>query len=250
MPYFTFQEKRIYYRESGSGRLLTLLTGNTGSSALHDREIAYFAKKYRVISPDYIGYGKSERIDRFPIDFWWKNADMVINLIHRIEGEEVIVVGTSGGGMIALNMAILAPNLIKAVVADSFVGEFLDPGWVELLVKDRELKTDSQRSFWEIAHGKDWEEIVEKDSLMLMEVAEEGGSVFKKRLNEILCPVLLTGSLSDHLIPNIERGMSDVSRQIPSSKIVFYPNGAHPLMWSKATEFRREVISFLGRLET
>jgi len=42
-------------------------------------------------------------------------------------------------------------------------------------------------------------------------------------------PVLFTGSLSDDLIPDIERGMCPVARQISSSKMVFYPNGKHPL---------------------
>ena len=248
MPYFSYQGKRIYYRETGSGEILIVLAGNTASSAMHDGEIEYFCKDYRVICPDYLGYGKSERIDSFPIDFWWSNAHVVLELIHNLKVDSIIAVGTSGGAMIALNMAIIAPNLIKAVVADGFVGEFWTLEWAQTIAENRNTKSRFQRSFWHAAHGEDWEKVVQKDSLMLVEAARKGESAFKGRLKEISCPVLFIGSLSDDLIPDIERGMCEVARQISSSKVVFYPNGTHPLMWSKAIEFRKEASSFLNSL--
>lgn len=151
--------------------------------------------------------------------------------------------------MIALNMAIIAPNLVKAVIADGFIGEFWSLEWAKTIVKDRDAKTRFQRSFWQAAHGEDWEKVVQKDSLMLLEAARKGKSAFEGRLKEISCPVLFTGSLSDDLIPDIEQGMCRVARQISSSKVVFYPNGTHPLMWSRAVEFRKEASSFLTNLE-
>jgi pimeloyl-ACP methyl ester carboxylesterase len=84
---------------------------------------------------------------------------------------------------------------------------------------------------------------------MLTKAARLGKSLFKQRLKEIKCPVLLTGSLSDDMIPNIEKCMGNVAKQIFSSKIVFYPTGAHPLMWSDRVKFRKEVINFIGSLE-
>lgn len=248
MPHFSYQGKRVYYREKGSGEVLIILPGNTASSALHDGEIDYFCKNYRVICPDYLGYGKSERIDSFPTDFWWSNAHVVLGLIRNLQVDSIIAVGTSGGAIIALNMAIIAPDLVKAVVADGFVGEFWSLEWAQAIAKKRNTKTRFQRSFWQAAHGEDWEKVVQEDSLMLVEAARKGESAFKKRLKEITCPVLFTGSLSDDLIPDIERGMCRVARQISCSKVVFYPDGAHPLMWSRAVEFRKEVRSFLNNL--
>lgn len=98
MPYFDFQGKRIHYREKGSEEVLVFLTGNTSSSAVHDGEIDYFAKKYRVICPNYIGYGKSRRIEPFPSDFWWVNAHIVVELVRNLAIDSVVIVGTSGGG--------------------------------------------------------------------------------------------------------------------------------------------------------
>ncbi len=249
MPYFIYQKKKIYYREEGKGELLILLPGNTASSAVHNEEINYFAQKFRVICPDYIGYGKSERVKHFPVDFWWANANMVVELIHSIKADYVILVGTSGGGIIALNTAIIEPLLVKAVVADSFMGEYLDPIWIKTVVKERETKTNAQKAFWNAAHGDSWEEVIKADSLMLTKAARLSKSLFKQRLKEIKCPVLLTGSLSDDMIPNIEKAMCNVAKQIFSSKIVFYPTGAHPLMWSERVKFRKEVINFINSLE-
>jgi pimeloyl-ACP methyl ester carboxylesterase len=64
-----------------------------------------------------------------------------------------------------------------------------------------------------------------------------GESLLKGRAEEIVCPVLLTGSLSDDMLPYIENGMCDVARKIKSSKVVFYPMGGHPLMWSNSDKF-------------
>ena len=249
MPYFIYQKRKIYYREEGKGELLILLPGNTASSAVHNEEINYFAKKFTVICPDYIGYGKSERVKHFPVDFWWTNANMVVELIHNIKADYVILVGTSGGGIIALNIAIIEPLLVKAVVADSFMGEHLDPIWIKTVVKEREVKTSAQKAFWNAAHGDGWEEVIKADSLMLTKAARLGKSLFKQRLKEIKCPVLLTGSLSDEMIPNIEKCMGNIAKQIFSSKIVFYPAGTHPLMWSDRVKFRKEVINFIDSLE-
>jgi hypothetical protein len=39
-----------------------------------------------------------------------------------------------------------------------------------------------------------------------------------------------------------------MSRQIPDSRVYFSGDGDHPLMWSRAEEFRQVCDYFLGRL--
>jgi pimeloyl-ACP methyl ester carboxylesterase len=58
MPYFVYDGKRIFYRDEGKGDVVLLLPGNTASSASHDAEVEFFTNYFRVICPDYAGYGK------------------------------------------------------------------------------------------------------------------------------------------------------------------------------------------------
>ena len=98
MPYFTFEDKRIFYIDEGEGNAVLLLPGNTASSAVHSSEIEYFSKNNRVICPDYIGYGKSDRVQALEEDFWIYNAEMCVELMKHLGLSRYAVMGTSGGG--------------------------------------------------------------------------------------------------------------------------------------------------------
>jgi len=248
MPYYSYQGKKIFYCDEGKGECIVLLPGNTSSSAVHFMDIEFFSKEFRVICPDYIGYGKSDRIDNLQENFWWYNAEMVIELIQSLGVKKIIALGTSGGGIIALNTAIIAPQIVNCVIADSFKGEVMSREWVKQIIQDREMKTEGQQKFWGYAHGEDWEKVIKFDSLMFEKVASTSESLLKGRAEEIICPVLLTGSLCDDMLPYIENGMCDVARKIRSSKVVFYSMGSHPLMWSNTDKFRKEVVDFINNL--
>ena len=90
MPYFRYKEKSVFYRDEGKGEPLLILAGNTASSSAHDDDIAFFSGWFRVLCPDYIGYGKSDRVDRFPTDFWAENAEMCAALINYLGLSEVV----------------------------------------------------------------------------------------------------------------------------------------------------------------
>ncbi|SKC89305.1 alpha/beta fold hydrolase [Maledivibacter halophilus] len=248
MPYFNYNGRKVYFINKGQGDPLILLPGNTSSSSAHRYDIEFFSKYYRVICPDYLGYGKTERLKRVQLDFWWSNAEMCKELLKSLDIKDCILVGTSGGGIIAINIAIISPELVKCVVADSITGEYPNKNDFDKQVEARKMATDEMKLFWQICHGEDWQEVVELDSQLLKHVSKENESFYKKRLNEITCPVLLTGSLSDDAITNIEINICNVSRQITNSKIMLFPTGFHPLMWSRPEDFRESVMDFFKKI--
>ncbi|MFX4262820.1 alpha/beta fold hydrolase [Pelotomaculum propionicicum] len=248
MPYFSWNSNKIFYRDEGEGETVLLLPGNTCSSSVHKGDIEYFSQRYRVICPDYHGYGKSGRVESFPIDFWWYNALMCVELINSLQIPGIFVIGTSGGGLIGLNVAILSRGSVKCVVADSIPGEFPGEDDIVSVTNARKVITERQARFWARAHGEDWLDVISLDTRLVVKNARAGESFYKGRLGEIQCPVLLTASLADDLVVNIEGRVAGVARQILSSKAVFYATGAHTLMQSRPDEFRAEVSHFLENL--
>lgn len=248
MPYSCYKNKKIFYRDEGKGQTILLLPGNTSSSSIHDAEIEFFSKQYRVICPDYLGYGKSDRVERFPVDFWWYNAEMCVQLMRSLQVGDFIVIGTSGGGMVALNVAIMSRGSVKCAVADSIPGEFPGADDIELLMNGRGCMTEGQILFWTRAHGKDWREVVRLDTMLIVDAAKKEESFYKGRLGEIECPVLLTGSLADKVVVNIEVGIANIAKQILTSKVVLFPAGGHTLMLSRPEAFRAEVTGFIEKL--
>ena len=66
MSYFPYGSYQVYYESHGTGRPLTLLHGNTASGRMFDPIIPVLAEKYRVITMDFLGCGRSDRIATWP----------------------------------------------------------------------------------------------------------------------------------------------------------------------------------------
>lgn len=245
--YYDYNGKRIFYRDIGEGDVIILLPGNTASSAAHIGEIDYFSQNYRVICLDYIGYGQSERIDKSWANFWYECALMIVSLMKDLKINKYKIIGSSGGGLIGLNIAILAPEKTELVVADSLIGEYINESISDKIIKGRIHIDNGIKEFWRYAHGEDWERVIELDSKMIEEFSGRGKSIFDGKLNMIKCPVLLIGSLNDDLVPDIQLNMGKICKQIKNSKLLLYSYGRHPVMWTNAENYRKDVMEFLAR---
>jgi len=249
MPTFIHQHHRLFYRQQGNGPLLLILPGNTSSSTHHEGELAYFGKRYHAASLDFRGTGRSERLVEWPDNWFELAAHDAAALVAHLGQEKAIVIGTSGGAIVALLMAILHPDSVRAVVADSSV-EFYPSGSLSKSVAERSQRTPGQVGFWQHAHGDDWQQVVDADSDMLLRIERNGGDIYRARLKDIYCPVLLTASLRDDLLPgNIGAQICSMAWQISGSGVYFKDSGYHPLMWSQSDEFRAICTTWLSLLE-
>jgi len=245
MPYFTYQSMRIHYARAGKGPPMLLLPGNTGSSAIQRGEIRHFSRWFDVVCPDYLGYGRSDRLAELPPEFWWENARMLTELVDHLCVRECVVVGTSGGSLIGLNLAVVAPEAVRCVVADSCPGDRMSAEWAQWLVAQRTNDDPEASRFYRAAHGDDWRQVIDADSAMFLATTRAGNLPCRGKLNEVSCPVLFTAALADHMIEHIEEGVCEAARQIKHAKVVLVSGGAHPLMWSHPELFRREAMRFI-----
>lgn len=74
MPYFSYAGKKCYYEMHGEGMPLLLLHGNTASSKMFAGAVEYFADMFQVILIDFLGHGKSDRLEKFPADLWYEEG--------------------------------------------------------------------------------------------------------------------------------------------------------------------------------
>jgi pimeloyl-ACP methyl ester carboxylesterase len=146
--------------------------------------------------------------------------------------------------MVALLMAAIYPERVRAVVADSFA-ERLDPNRLRAEVAERRKREPGAVAFWRHAQGDDWEQVVEADSELLLRLANRGGDWLRGRLPQVRCPVLFTASLRDQLVPNAAADCARMAARLPGSEVFLVNAGWHPLMWSQPTAFRRVVDGFL-----
>ena len=123
MAYFKYGDRNIFYEEVGSGFPLILLHGNTLSSKMFTQIIDLYKEDFKVILIDFLGHGNSDRLEQFPIDFWYDQAMQVVQLITLNDYGKVNLIGTSGGALTALNVALEHEELVNKVIADSLEGE-------------------------------------------------------------------------------------------------------------------------------
>jgi len=248
MPFFNHDRQRLFYRTEGSGPLLLVLPGNTASSASHAGELAVFSRAYQVAALDPLGTGRSDRIACWPATWWEQQAHAGASLVAHLGYDQCIAIGTSGGGVIALLLALAYPAQVRAVIADSCV-ERLPGSVLQAAVAARRQCAPDQVAFWQHAHGDDWQTVVDADSALLLRWADQELDWFAGRLPELACPVLLTASLRDTALPNVASQVCHMAEQIPDSWVFFSKAGDHPLMWSRPEAFQAIAWTFLHCVE-
>ena len=247
MPHFSLDNHRLAYREQGQGPLLVILPGNTASSACHLGELAHWSERFHAVSLDFLGTGRSDRVAVWADDWWQSGAHQVRALLDHLKQRTCIVMGTSGGAIVALWTAILYRDRVRAVVADSCVARF-PPEMLDNLNCERARPTPDQIAFWRGAHGDDWEQVIEADTDLIQRFVGRGGDWFGPRLGEIQCPVLLTASMQDSALPQVAQQNGRMAEQIADCRLYLHNEGGHPLMWSRPQDFRYIVDHFLEGL--
>ena len=98
-----FQNKEINFRDEGSGNPLILLHGFLGSLEIWKDFSTVLSKKYRVISIDLPGHGKTENFsEAHTMDFM---AETVKAVLDNLKIEKCVMAGHSMGGYAALSFA-------------------------------------------------------------------------------------------------------------------------------------------------
>ena len=112
------------YHDVGSGKPVLLIHGSgPGVTAWANWRltIPVLAASSRVIAPDMVGFGFSERPEgvRYGMDAWVAQA---VGLLDALEIESTDIVGNSFGGGLALALAIRHPKRVRKLVLMGSVG--------------------------------------------------------------------------------------------------------------------------------
>lgn len=110
----------VAYTDIGEGEPLILLHGIPTWSYLFHEIIEPLAQHYRVIAPDMIGYGYSDRRDRFDrsIEF---QANVIERFLAELDIESAHFVAHDIGGGVAMIVVDRTPKLVRSMVLSNSV---------------------------------------------------------------------------------------------------------------------------------
>lgn len=252
MGYFSFDNKKVYFNEFGVGAPLLFLHGNTASSMMFHDAAEMYKDSFKVILIDFLGHGKSDRLHAFPADLWFYEAQQVIAFLNEKRYADVNIIGSSGGALVAINVALEAPQLVSKVIADSFEGEAPVKEFMASVQADRELskRDDKAKWFYQYMHGDDWEQVVDNDTSAIIRHEKEIGRFFHKELHSFQPDILLTGSRQDAFFGSVsptflERTYGEMLAAIGHGKMHLFDTGGHPAMLTNPDAFYAISMDFL-----
>ncbi|MEM6387699.1 MAG: haloalkane dehalogenase [Pseudomonadota bacterium] len=105
---------RMHYIEAGEGDPIVFLHGQPTSSYLWRNVMPFLQDQGRVIAPDLIGFGQSDRPD---LDYTFQtHFDYVSGFMDALELDDVTLVVHDWGSILGLNWARLNEDRVSAVV--------------------------------------------------------------------------------------------------------------------------------------
>src|SRR4029079_18060720 len=116
----TYKPLRVAYTDAGEGEPVILLHGIPTWSFLYNEVIPLLVDECRVIAPDFLGHGYSDRRDFFDRSLL-AHTIMIIRLMDHRGIERAHFVGHDTGGGVALIMAIHHPERVAHLVLTNVV---------------------------------------------------------------------------------------------------------------------------------
>ena len=137
MPIVNLDGNRIYYDIQGMGFPLVLIHHLAGNTKSWRNQIPYFSKKFRVITYDLRGHGRSD--DPKKAFTMQDLADDLYLLLSKLDIERCAIIGHSIGGVIAPLFASKHKTMVSALVIVAGAGKALSAEKMVVYGKFREI---------------------------------------------------------------------------------------------------------------
>jgi pimeloyl-ACP methyl ester carboxylesterase len=103
----------LSFTQRGNGPALVLIHAFPLDSSMWHAQVEFFSERYRVITPDIIGFGGSQPPHEWTIP---EMGGELLDLLDRLQIEKCTLIGLSVGGYISLPFAFSNPNRVEHLV--------------------------------------------------------------------------------------------------------------------------------------
>ena len=249
MPSYSNKSNKIYFNiyntQKNAGNLL-LIHDNGQSSKIFDSELKFYSGYFNVMTVDLSGHGKSNPSSDKKNNFWISNAIAISELCEKNKFKKFSAIGIGGGGLVALNIALINPDIIKNIFAESIPSLESDLNYLNYILQYRDdIKNSDGKNIFHSLNGAKWGKILDEDSAMLQTFTETGGSYLIGNPAQINSRVLLAGSSGYDLIPHIEDRLRMISGLFKKSQVHIFSAAKYPLIINKNHEYRTITLNYL-----
>jgi pimeloyl-ACP methyl ester carboxylesterase len=117
MPTLVVPGAQLYYEVTGSGPVLLLITGAPADATSFVGMVPILSQRYTVVAYDPRGYTRSS-LDGEPVEQRVEvHGEDAHHLLAEVTSEPAYVLGTSGGALVGIELAIRHPEQVRVLVA-------------------------------------------------------------------------------------------------------------------------------------
>lgn len=256
LPYVEVNGARLRYVDRGSGPTLLLIHGLGATHADWDRQIAFFARVFRVIVPDLRGHGDSEGEGPFTVD---RLASDLSQLLDQLKVGSFFIIGHSMGGAVAMQLALFKPERVqKLVLADtlpSFRPDSLKKRWrlwfrlwgMRFMGPAALAKRTAMQLFPKPEQEALRELVILRNSrtpktVYLALLKTLSGWSIADKLSWLTMPVLVLAGEKDYFPATEAQAFAE---QLPNGQCRIFEDAHHHLPMEKPDDFNRLTMEFL-----
>ncbi len=255
---------RIHYLDEGEGPVVVFLHGSGSGASGHSNfkgNYKWLAEQgFRVIVPDHIGYGYSDKPDdvQYHINFF---AECIFQTLAIAGVGKYAIIGNSLGGAIALRMALDAPDAVTHLIlmAPGGIEEqpayFTMPGMQmmkEVFTSAEPVTPERMKAFFAEAFVVDpsiiddqlvqerWESMQTQNAQVIQTMVVPN---MEDDLHKLQCPVLGFWGMNENMMP--ETGIMKLAKKCPDVQMVLLSNCGHWVMLEHRDTFNRMTRDFL-----
>lgn len=258
MPKKRVGDINLYYEIAGEGQPLLFLHGLGSSTRDWAAQVNYFAPSYQVITVDARGHGQSDKPPG-PYSVPMFAAD-IVGLLKALQISAVHVVGLSMGGILAFQLAVDAPEMLKSMIIVNIGPELIartGRAKIQFFIRTMIPRLLGMRKMGQVLAGrlfpgpeqealrqdfvKRWAEN-DKNAYLASWKALAGWSV-AAHLGEIHIPTLVISADQDYT--SVAYKEAYVAR-MPQAELVVIPNSRHATPVDQADQFNKTLAQFLA----
>ena len=265
--YLSVDGAKVRYLEEGTGPALLFIHGFGVTAETWRHNIPALSSKFRVLAPDLIGHGKSDRPEAAPYSIRYY-AESLQSFLKLLDVRDYIALGHSMGGLIAIRLALEdAGSNMKALILEDSAGlgggpsfstrmaflsyllrmNLLGPsekrvrGWLKksFYSDPSKISDDAVKRALESWSDAEYRRIQRKTAMGLRK-DERGTSRF---IDEISVPTLIIWGEKDMQIP--AKVAYRAAERIKNCRVEVIPNCGHAPHGECSEEFNSRVLAFL-----
>ena len=240
----------LHFEETGTGNPLVFVPGFSASFNDYASLRALLSQRYRVISIDLPGSGRSGPQPRnYTRSYLEDDAATIAALVRSRVSVPVHIVGHSDGGEVGLLMAALQPDIVRSVVTWGAAGSVDEThrdiaSFFHNVIDDKSEQSESYRAYLVDAYGaENARAMTQSLARAIGAIIDDGGDISRSRAGQIRCAVLLVSGEHDAFAPKAL--IEEYASRIPVAETVEIAGGGHDIHATHAEVFEQKVLGWL-----